>query len=163
MRNWKRRFTRENFEGGKYPKGRKSRCRMLVSADHHGDWHRESMKGRLHKTLFIAAIIWATLPWLFSGAYAFHRFEHADPFWLLSMPLVMISFLPGLLAGPGENTFSLGWVATCSAFNLLVGMALAWGCGAASRRRRPPAISVPSSDPTPAAVPPPPAQPPRQP
>ena len=86
------------------------------------------MRTLLFKLLLIVAVIWAVMPWALWFVYQFHKPDHADPFWLLAMPLVFLSFIPMLLKHSDTGSggwFPVGWVIVSSAFNFAVGTLLA--------------------------------------
>lgn len=94
------------------------------------------MKTSTFKGLLIGALIWALLPWLFWCVCQVHKPDHADPFWLPAMPIVLASFIPMLISHyEGPDWFPIGWVIASSVFNLVVGVLVSFVTRSISRAR----------------------------
>ena len=80
--------------------------------------------------LKILPVLWALLPWFFWCVYQFHKLDHADPFWLVAIPFVFVSYIPAMVFGSGAGSadwFALGPVIISSIFNLALGAFLIFG------------------------------------
>jgi hypothetical protein len=101
------------------------------------------MKSSSCSSLFSAVVIflWTALPWLFWIVHQHHAFGHADPFWLLAIPFVLMSMAPMLIAAPEAIGFPLRWVIESSIFNLILGFLIwlaiyAWRVRRSNRQER---------------------------